>query len=76
MTEQRIPVFTEAGVIVCKRCDRQLKIEGVAFLTRTAPGEAFEAWCPPCALTLSKWALSGMESGAPVVVINAGEVLD
>lgn len=47
------------GLITCGRCDRTLPLQQIAFLTRTAPGEAFDAWCVDCSVTLSQWALVG-----------------
>jgi hypothetical protein len=47
------------GRIDCKRCDRILPLSQIAFLTRTSPERAFEAWCLDCSLTLSQWALVG-----------------
>jgi len=52
-------VCNELGMLVCKRCDRVLKMNQLAFLTRTSPDEAFEGWCIDCSLTLSRWALLG-----------------
>lgn len=49
----------DMGLIDCKRCSRVLKVDQIAFLTRTSPIEAFEAWCIDCSLTLSRWALVG-----------------
>jgi len=50
------------GLLDCKRCGRVLRMDQIAFLTRTDPYEAFEAWCLDCSLTLSQWALIGAAS--------------
>jgi hypothetical protein len=52
-------VCNDIGSLVCKRCDRILRLSQIAFLTRTSPNDAFEAWCIDCSLTLSHWALVG-----------------
>lgn len=49
----------ESGRLVCKRCDTIVSLSTIAFLTRTSPTEAFEAWCAQCSLILSRWALTG-----------------
>jgi hypothetical protein len=50
------------GLLDCKRCQRVLRMDQIAFLTRTDPYEAFEAWCIDCSMTLSQWALIGAAS--------------
>jgi hypothetical protein len=52
----------ELGNVDCKRCERILKLNQIAFMTRTSPNEVFEAWCIDCSLTLSQWALVGAAS--------------
>jgi len=49
----------ELGMVDCKRCQRVLTLDQVAFLTRVAPDDVFEAWCPACSTQLSRWALIG-----------------
>jgi len=52
-------VCADNGTLICRRCDKLLALSGVAFLSRTSPSDAFEAWCVECSLTLSRWALTG-----------------
>ena len=66
-------VCSDLGSLICKRCDRVLRLSQIAFLTRTSPGEAFEAWCIDCSLTLSQWALVGaITLGVPEDVAREG----
>jgi hypothetical protein len=52
-------VCDEHGGLICKRCLDPVKLGDIAFLTRTAPADDFEAWCAECSLILSRWALTG-----------------
>ena len=49
----------------CARCKVPLYLDDVALFTRTTPGDAFDPWCPGCALILVQWAAKGaIDDGA------------
>lgn len=52
-------ICDEHGGLICKRCMDPVRLSEIAFLTRTAPNDDFEAWCSECSLILSRWALTG-----------------
>lgn len=49
----------DAERLACARCNEQVFMCDVAFITRTRPGDPFDPWCAECAHQLVRWAGAG-----------------
>lgn len=47
----------------CMRCNHSLDVTDVAMFIRSDPSDAFNAWCPRCALWILKLAADQLDGG-------------